>query len=433
MGKLQDNIKELIEAGVIDWKTGDKINKYYENKQSKNSNRVLVFFGILGSLLVGLGIILIVAHNWDRLSTSIKTLLAFTPLVLGQVICLVLKIKKNESQTWKEAASVFLFFAIGAAIAMVGQIWQIEGDVHQFVFTWLVLALPIMFLMPSSAVSLLILIGATQLNWQAMGMRDVGDISNVLAYVPLKQLLVFSGPMSYYFLLQMKSPKSLFTDWHHYVIPIVAVIIIIRSTFNFGPFIVITFLATFGIIYNVGKRPFLENNSLRRNPYLVIGAMGTVVILYLTSFMAFWKDWTSKSVTIDYTSNYITFVLIIIWIILTVLFIMRKGIREINPIQVCLPFFLLFPFSVTTAYMAGMIVSNLCLMAIGLYYFWQGHKTSKLTLLNFGMIIIAAVIITRFFEMDISFVSRGICFVLTGLAFFAANYYLIKKSKSSSI
>ncbi len=40
----------------------------------------ILYLGILGSLLVGLGIVLLVAHNWDEMSRQCKLSLLFLPL-----------------------------------------------------------------------------------------------------------------------------------------------------------------------------------------------------------------------------------------------------------------------------------------------------------------------------------------------------------------
>jgi hypothetical protein len=40
--------------------------------------------------------------------------------------------------------------------------------------------------------------------------------------------------------------------------------------------------------------------------------------------------------------------------------------------------------------------------------------------------------ICRFFDYQIPFVWRGIFFLATGICFFAANYFLLKKRKKSS-
>jgi hypothetical protein len=52
-----------------------------------------------------------------------------------------------------------------------------------------------------------------------------------------------------------------------------------------------------------------------------------------------------------------------------------------------------------------------------------------LSLLNYGLLILTALIICRFFDLDMSFVARGLLFVLVGAGFFAANIWMVKKRK----
>jgi len=51
-------------------------------------------------------------------------------------------------------------------------------------------------------------------------------------------------------------------------------------------------------------------------------------------------------------------------------------------------------------------------------------------ILNYGLVIITALIFCRFFDTNMSFVIRGLLFVLVGVGFFAANYVMFKKQKS---
>jgi uncharacterized membrane protein len=41
----------------------------------------VVLFSILGAALMGSGIILLLAHNWDQLSRVMRTVISFAPLV----------------------------------------------------------------------------------------------------------------------------------------------------------------------------------------------------------------------------------------------------------------------------------------------------------------------------------------------------------------
>ena len=52
-----------------------------------------------------------------------------------------------------------------------------------------------------------------------------------------------------------------------------------------------------------------------------------------------------------------------------------------------------------------------------------------MTRVNFGLAIIAALAIARFFDSDLSFVVRAIGFIVIGLGFLATNFILFKKRR----
>src|SRR5262245_45559797 len=136
------DLTELVQAGVIDQPTADKISNYYATKTTSPQSKMVIVFGILGSLLVSLGIILILAHNWDDLTRTTKSIIAFIPLVIGQGLCAFSLWKKRDSTAWKEASAVFLVFAIGACISLISQIYNIPGTMTSFMLTWVLLSLP---------------------------------------------------------------------------------------------------------------------------------------------------------------------------------------------------------------------------------------------------------------------------------------------------
>ena len=134
------DIQELITAEVISQDTADKMQAYYQSKKGKSQNRLFAVFGVLGSLLVGLGIILILAHNWDELSRNVKSFIAFVPLVLAQIVCGFVLFKKQESIAWRESSATFLFVAIASSISLVAQIYNISQTVQNRtlpqIFVW---------------------------------------------------------------------------------------------------------------------------------------------------------------------------------------------------------------------------------------------------------------------------------------------------------
>jgi hypothetical protein len=73
---------------------------------------------------------------------------------------------------------------------------------------------------------------------------------------------------------------------------------------------------------------------------------------------------------------------------------------------------------------------NLLVLGIGLLTIRRGARAAHLGILNSGLLLIAALITCRFFDTDLSFVFRGVLFVLVGLGFFLMNYWMLQKRKT---
>ena len=61
----------------------------------------------------------------------------------------------------------------------------------------------------------------------------------------------------------------------------------------------------------------------------------------------------------------------------------------------------------------------------------RGLRADSLTRVNFGLAVIAALAIARFFDTDLSFVTRAIGFIVIGLGFLATNFILFKKRRAT--
>src|ERR1041384_5500088 len=81
---LQAELPELVACGVLSQETADALRQHYSSAPSDSPRRIgFVLSAVLGSLLIGAGIILLVAHNWDFFSRPIRCAIAFTPLALS--------------------------------------------------------------------------------------------------------------------------------------------------------------------------------------------------------------------------------------------------------------------------------------------------------------------------------------------------------------
>ena len=80
--------------------------------------------------------------------------------------------------------------------------------------------------------------------------------------------------------------------------------------------------------------------------------------------------------------------------------------------------------------LSAIILINLLVLMLGLLIVRKGAQKNHLGILNYGLLIITALILCRFFDAEISFITRGIMFVLVGAGFFAGNYLMLKKRRS---
>lgn len=426
MSILKD-IPELVEAEVISSETADKIRDYYRQKGSQSTNRLFVVFGVLGAILIGLGIILIIAHNWDELSRGTKTFFAMFPLLIGQIFCGYTILKKEESMAWRESSASFLFFAVGACISLVSQIYNIPGNLGGYLLIWMLLCLPLIYLMNSSMVSLLYIVGITvyaceTCYWSYPASESYNYWLLLLAILP------------YYSRLFKKEPDSNFLTFHHWLIPLSLVISLGIVAHQYEELMFIPYISLLSLYYMVGNHELFFGKRSRSNGYKIIGSLGTICILLILSFDEYWEKLRNDSYNLDEVIvSPEFFAAFIITLLAGLLFFNRQKERSLSDLKPIEPVFILFViiFLIGMFSAISVVLINLIVFGIGLLTIRNGANENHLGILNFGLLIITALVMCRFFDTDISFVTRGILFVSVGVGFFATNYNMLKKRKSN--
>ena len=420
--KYSKEISELVKNSVISEEVASNIESYYKSKQPNATNSLFVIFGILGAALVGLGFILILAHNWDSFPKTLKTFFAFFPLVMGQLL-VGYSIFKKKSTTWREASGTFLFFSVGACIALVSQIYNIPGDLSSYLLTWIFLCVPLIYLLKSKAVAFLHIVFAT---YYAC---EYGYSFFSTSHAPWYFLLMLALLIPYYLTLLKKQPTANVTSIFNWLIPLSLIITLGAFIDKMDSLGFLMYVILFGLFYNIGKIPFFDSQKLRRNGYLVFGSFGTIVLLMILSFRIVWED-----IKIEYIFSQELLISIILFAAaLGLVFYAhsKKQVKQLNLFRyvfviISVLFFIQFGKTVIPTVLINLIILSLGLIAIKI-----GSERVHFGILNYGLLIITALIICRFFDTDMSFVLRGILFVGVGVGFFFTNYLMLKKQKKS--
>jgi uncharacterized membrane protein len=419
--KILKDLEELVTENVISLEVKQNISNYYQFKKAKQPNRLFAIFGVLGSMLVGLGLILILAHNWDDFSRSVKTLWAFVPLVIGQLF-VGYTLWKNRNATWRETAATFLYFGIGASISLVSQVYNISGNMSTFLLTWILLATPLIYLTRSYAVTLLHVLFAT------IYACNVGYFNDDSPWMYLALLAVIAP---FYMKKITEEANANSTTILHWLLPIS--ILISLGAFISGDDSIgfVLYVVLFSVFYNVGKLTYFKNASLRSNGFLVLGSIGIVGTLLTTSLNWIWDEFKFGLYSVqDYV---MTAVLVTLVIVLLVFQFKKKPLKEFNLLQFSgLIFVGIYAVQELVPGLPVFLV-NILTIAIAVIAIVEGARRNLFSILNYGLLIITALIAFRLFDSNISFVLRGLLFVAIGTGFFAANYFMYRKQSQLKI
>lgn len=411
MASIIKELPELVNNNIISPQTATDIEKYYAAKKQPQGNLLLTIFGALGGILVGLGIILIFAHNWDNLTKSARTVLAIAPLLAAQLLtayCII----KDKSSTWKNASGTLLFFTVGASIALVAQIYNLPGSLENFLLTWVLLCSPLMYLLRSNVLAVLHLVFATYY----VGQGNYFDTGKPWPY------LLFIAILIPYYLQQLKKEHNNTTAALNWLLPLSGFICLGGFLNGAGEFSLVIYMAFAAIMHSIG---FLKPFSGIKQGYVTLGGLGILALLAGTSFRFIWSEIVTHTPNAYALATGAAFYGIAIY-----LYFFRKGVvRNFEPFRwAALLFPLIYCIGIYNPAIPPVLI-NLMVLALGIAVIREGIAKFNFGTLNFGLTIIAVLTVCRFFDSYMTFVLRGILFIGVGAGFFAANYILIQKKK----
>ncbi len=427
---LYRELPALLNDGVVNAETAEKLRAYYgEIKEGGKGRFVLILFGALGALLIGSGIILLLAHNWDELSRAARTVLSFVPLLIGQALAGWTLARKNESVAWREGAATFLMLAIGASISLIGQTYHISGDLGKFLLTWMLLSMPLVYLLGATAPAILYLWGITA--WAGVRQYEAG---HALFFWPLAALVI---PHFWQTVKENRyGIRAVWLAWGISLSLCVATGIVLEGALA-GLWIVV-YSGLFAVLFLVGSSYFGESSTLWQRPFQTFGAAGIAVLALLFTYKWPWEKigWANyrTGAAFHAVAAIFDYVLAAALVLVTLYFLFG----QMHHWQISTLLFGVVPIISIIGYVFtasstneafALILFNLYLFALGLITTITGIRNSQLGSVNAGMLILAALIVARFFDSDLGFVIRGLAFILVGIGFLLTNWMIIRKVK----
>lgn len=162
----------------------------------------------------------------------------------------------------------------------------------------------------------------------------------------------------------------------------------------------------------------------------LIGPLGILTMLSMISFDKIAEEIIEYNT--DFGPEWLSLILIGIPLVLVIT--LKKGLfNKLNKdllSMAVIPVTLVFFFSGSGVFTA--IIINALLLLIGVQKVISGLKDNLLGQLNLGLLIITCLVSYRFFDHHMSFIVRGIIFLLLGAGFLGSNLWIIKKRKNET-
>lgn len=387
----------------------------------------LLVFATAGAIVIGLGVILLFAYNWDEIPKAGKLALVFGALIAAHAGGLRLLARDGWQSKLGEALAALGTMFYGAGIWLVAQIYNIDEHYPNGFLFWALGALAMAWAIRSTANGLLAAVllaiwgGCETLDFRAPEYWSVLIIAAGILPLAWKQrsaLLLAAALAAIQWLLALNA-----------------------ATWGAGSHALTASLA-FGVLLVAASRLTAADRPDFASGASVMSFFGFgafLVCAYLLSFhdasrdLLDWKHGDGLHGTTAAVFGWTLFTLGLGgWAWLGQRSLLRREI-EIHREEWLLPIALIYCFSYAAMGLRiwdwGVIVSwsfNLMLLGVAVMWMWRGCQESRLRPTVLGSLLLSAVVLARYFDLFQSLAERGLAFILLGVIFVVEALYYRK-------
>ena len=410
---LLKELPTLVAEGVISADAAAKLRAHYSSPASARGGRnwALAAFSVLGALLVGGGIILVLAYNWSTLSHYSRTVVAFAPLLVAQFLAARVIARGEEAPGRREGAATFVMLALGACMAVVSQTYHLSDDVSAFILAWMLLSLPLVYVMNATVPAMLYLIGVTSWACLARSIHANPDLFWLLAAAV--------APFAWRSAAERRYAAS--TAWLFWAVaisvPIALGAVLDRHDHDAWP---LAYSSLFAVFYLAGRLWFRDAPSMGQRPLLVVGWLALAAL----SLVSTYGDWYGDDFAAGDATVYALFA---VGAVLLAVSIARKDYEN--------TVFGSFPFVVLVGSVMGsgaQLLFNVYVFIAAMVTLTDGYRRNRTGRFNAGLLLLSALIACRFFDSDLGLLSRGVVFIGIGIAFIVANRFMSRRKQEEA-
>ncbi len=408
------NTEELIADGIIDLETAGKINNYYKNKKADKQSKGMVL-NIIAGILIALGVIWIIAANWEYMTKEIKIAGCIGTLLILAVLMMNAKRKQRNL----EAYSIVYSGVSLASVAIIGQIYNVMPDMESFLLIATIILACLSFYTLSYITEIMFILSAIVF---AMLKTDGVIGLTLLIYGFIVPVVALSKSVLFLYLTRENKNR---------------VETVLRNT-------VLNVLVFAAIVYDIYLSIRIFNSAIMLMPVLFVGyylccllkltaQKNLIVVISFINWLLLTASFYRGSVlNFDFGGSASLIILFIIYLALLlavmVYYFAKEFMADFDKINT----FMIF--SVFLYFVNGFIdwgyfnyIWGLFLLAFAVYNIYFGVSNMEKSNIVLGEVGLVVLIIRYLFEIGDSIMLRGITCIVVAIGILLFNKAIFKK------
>ena len=418
---LLHEVDRWVADGLVSPEQAHRLRDRYSEPEAASSWGTVVFASA-GAVVLGLGVVLLLAYNWAEIPKFGKLGLIFAALVGAHAGGLHFGRRPDGRRAIGDALSLLGTMIFGAGIWLVAQVYHIDEHYPTGFLIWALGAVAMAWALDSVLQALLATVllaiwgGCEVLSFRDPHLWALPFL--IVAIAPLawrrQSAVLFAVFLAAVQFLLLTNLSSLGSGSH-----------LLTSSFAWGAFLIALARLMAG-----GHAGFPGGAGVAG----FFGFLTLIVCAYSLSFVASWHyvlGWDQRPVSGDETAMlhrwFLFGLAIATWALLATRLVARKltGVRTETWL---VPFALIYCYALVWGrypflVQLGAHPFNLMLLGIASSWIWHGCRDSRLKPTVLGSLLLSAVVLARYFDLFQSLASRGLAFVILGGVFMAEAIY----------
>lgn len=408
--QLQKELVKWQQEGIIQPDTAEQLLLRYP-VEKRSMTQTLAF---LGSILVGIGVILFFAANWQNMPRLLKIAVVVLSFTSAYAVGYYLAYIKGNYPKVGNALILLGSILYGASIWLIAQIFHIEAEAGMGFFLWYLGVIPIAYLFNSSLN--LALATVNLVAWFLAG--------NYPLSLPFLIFPVLLGGT----ILPLAIKKK---DHFNFLVAIISTYIwfvplgvkLAKTNFSF-PLGIISLLLLSLILYFLMK--LLQNKDFfAENFLLILSIVGMFISLAPFTFHDFLKEFT------DIIPLYSFPYLLLSSLIIIAFLKFKEGRFGIHDLPLLLLYLCLFPFFTSLSQsMPLLIFNNILFFVFTLLLIYYGYLLKNTLVFNISMLLFAVAIAMKYFDFFFALMPRSVFFMCGGALLLLGSLFLERKRRN---